>query len=90
MNPSRIEANPGVYDPRISPDGKKVAYVIGSEFYVVSGIDVEATESSIRENDRDISWGTAEFVAAEEMRRERGYWWLSDSSGLIVARADHC
>jgi len=89
IEPSRIEANPGVYDPRISPDGKKVAYIIGSEFYVISGIDLEATESSISENDQDISWGTAEFVAAEEMRRERGYWWLPDSSGLIVARVDH-
>ena len=56
IEPARIATNSGVYDPRISPDGKKVAYVIGAEFYIISGVDAEVTESSIRENDRDITW----------------------------------
>ena len=34
------------------------------------------------------SWGSAEFVAAEEMRRTRGYWWSPDGTKLAVTRVD--
>ena len=33
-------------------------------------------------------WGSAEFVAAEEMGRMRGYWWSPDGTALAVARVD--
>ncbi|MBW3602653.1 MAG: prolyl oligopeptidase family serine peptidase, partial [Actinobacteria bacterium] len=33
-------------------------------------------------------WGLAEFVAAEEMGRTRGFWWSPDGSRLAVARVD--
>ena len=36
------------------------------------------TGSSRRDPDPDVSWGLAEFVAAEEMERQRGYWWSPD------------
>ncbi|WP_435172887.1 prolyl oligopeptidase family serine peptidase [Actinacidiphila sp. bgisy145] len=35
-----------------------------------------------------VTWGLAEFVAAEEMGRSRGFWWAPDSSALLVARVD--
>ena len=35
-----------------------------------------------------VSWGIAEFVAAEEMERDRGYWWAPDGETLLVARVD--
>jgi dipeptidyl-peptidase-4 len=35
-----------------------------------------------------VSYGTAEFIAAEEMGRMRGYWWAPDGSALLVARVD--
>ncbi len=35
-----------------------------------------------------VTWGLAEFVAAEEMSRTRGHWWSPDSDRLLVARAD--
>jgi dipeptidyl-peptidase-4 len=35
-----------------------------------------------------VSYGTAEFIAAEEMSRMRGYWWAPDGSALLVARVD--
>ncbi|MGH3442247.1 MAG: prolyl oligopeptidase family serine peptidase, partial [Nitriliruptorales bacterium] len=34
------------------------------------------------------TWGTAEFIAAEEMGRLRGYWWSPDGSRLAVTRVD--
>ncbi len=35
-----------------------------------------------------VTFGLAEFVAAEEMGRARGYWWSPDGSGLLIARVD--
>ena len=35
-----------------------------------------------------VTFGLAEFVAAEEMGRSRGYWWSPDGSRLLVARVD--
>ena len=35
-----------------------------------------------------VTYGLAEFVAAEEMGRSRGYWWSPDGSQLLIARVD--
>jgi dipeptidyl-peptidase-4 len=35
-----------------------------------------------------VTFGLAEFIAAEEMGRTRGYWWSPDGSALLVARVD--
>ena len=35
-----------------------------------------------------ITWGSADFIAAEEMDRYRGYWWSPDGERLAVARVD--
>ena len=35
-----------------------------------------------------VSHGLAEFVAAEEMRRDRGLWWHPDSSKIAFTRVD--
>ena len=35
-----------------------------------------------------MTFGLAEFVAAEEMGRTRGYWWAPDGTAVLVARVD--
>ena len=35
-----------------------------------------------------MTFGLAEFIAAEEMGRTRGYWWSPDGSALLAARVD--
>ena len=35
-----------------------------------------------------VSWGSADFIAAEEMRRQRGYWWNPDGSVVAATRVD--
>jgi len=35
-----------------------------------------------------VSWGSAEFVAQEEMDRHTGHWWAPDDRYLAVARVD--
>ena len=35
-----------------------------------------------------VTYGLAEFIAAEEMQRSRGYWWAPDGTAVLVARVD--
>jgi dipeptidyl-peptidase-4 len=77
--------HPGpVIDPRISPDGRFVAYVCGGRVHVVDDEECAVTPESTD----TISWGLADFIAAEELERHRGMWWLADSTHLIVERVD--
>jgi dipeptidyl-peptidase 4 len=75
-----------VLDPRPDPTGRRVAYVAGGVLHVVGldGVD----HRLVGEDDPEVTWGLAEFVAAEEMGRDRGYWWAPDGERLAVARVD--
>ncbi|MEA2703756.1 MAG: dipeptidyl-peptidase 4, partial [Actinomycetota bacterium] len=81
-----LDAQPGAFDPRLSPTGRHVAYVDGLDLRVlhVGGEDRVVSRS----DDPEVSWGSAEFVAAEEMGRSRGHWWSPDGERLAVARVD--
>ena len=76
-----------VIDPRVDPTGCRAAYVCDRGLYVV---DLDGGEPQLLcapESD-DVTWGLADFIAAEELDRVRGYWWLADGSGLLVERSD--
>lgn len=76
-----------IYDARISGDGKHLAYVRGKSLYVC---DLAGNERCIAgEDTQDVSWGVAEFVAAEEMNRQRGFWWSPTSDALVIERVDN-
>ncbi|MGP3931547.1 prolyl oligopeptidase family serine peptidase [Nonomuraea sp. KM88] len=83
----RLDTPGAVIDPRLSPDGRHVAYVTGGALRVqdvLSGADrALATPES-----QTVTYGLAEFIAAEEMDRMRGYWWAPSSDALLVERAD--
>ncbi|MGH3437232.1 MAG: prolyl oligopeptidase family serine peptidase [Sciscionella sp.] len=79
-----------VIDPRPDPTGSRVAYVHGSGVRVHeldSGADRELVGRAENEGE-DIRWGLAEFIAAEEMGRARGYWWSPEGDRLLVTRTD--
>ncbi|MFJ3581194.1 prolyl oligopeptidase family serine peptidase [Streptomyces sp. NPDC090127] len=76
-----------VIDPRPSPDGRHVAYVVGGALRV-TGADGEGDRALAEPEDAHTTYGLAEFVAAEEMGRSRGFWWAPESDRLLVARAD--
>ncbi|MEU7072010.1 prolyl oligopeptidase family serine peptidase [Streptomyces narbonensis] len=85
---ARELAVPGpVIDPRPSPDGRLVAYVAEGALRVV-GADGSADRELAVPEDGHVSYGLAEFIASEEMGRDRGFWWSPDSDRLLVARAD--
>ncbi|MFI8938435.1 alpha/beta fold hydrolase [Streptomyces syringium] len=76
-----------VVDPRPSPDGRRVAYVAGGALRVVEADGSHDRALAEPENDTT-TWGLAEFIAAEEMDRSRGFWWSPDGTALLAARAD--
>ncbi|MFI9116431.1 S9 family peptidase [Streptomyces venezuelae] len=76
-----------VIDPRPSPDGRLVAYVAEGALRVV-GADGSGDRELAAEGDAHVSYGLAEFIASEEMGRDRGFWWSPASDRLLVARAD--
>ncbi|WP_392672370.1 alpha/beta fold hydrolase [Streptomyces sp. LN785] len=74
-------------DPRPSPDGRHVAYVAKGALRVV-GAEGDGDRALAEPEDPHVSYGLAEFVAAEEMQRSRGFWWSPESDRLLVARVD--
>ncbi len=83
-----LPAVPGAFDPRPSPDGQRVAYVSGTGLRVVDAASDGLDQLVVDEPGDTVSWGSAEFIAAEEMGRSRGFWWSPDSQHLLVARVD--
>ncbi|MDX6356508.1 MAG: dipeptidyl-peptidase 4, partial [Streptomyces sp.] len=76
-----------VVDPRPSPDGRHVAYASGGALRVVETTG-KSDRAIVTPDGESVTWGLAEFVAAEEMSRTRGFWWSPDSTALLVARVD--
>ena len=79
-----------VVDPRINSAGTLVAFVHENSLYVVdltqldSGAKCVAPSASATE-----TWGLADYIAAEELSRYRGHWWLGEQPDtLLVERAD--
>lgn len=88
-NPQPIETGGRCIDPRMSPDGNYIAFVQDSALFAV---DVNTKEVNRlcgpTDTEENISWGLADFAAAEELERVRGYWWEKDSQSLLVERVD--
>jgi len=97
----------GAVDPRLSPDGTRLGFVVGSALVIVDldsrgGVSPESraltigeqaddhsADDSATDNSSTVTWGLADFIAAEEFSRVRGWWWLADSTGVIVERVDN-
>ena len=82
---AELPSSGDAFDARLSSDGASVAYVSGR------GVRVTGTGGDHRligGTTDTVSWGSAEFVAAEEMGRMRGHWWAPDAGHLLVARVD--
>ena len=74
-------------DPKFSPNGKYVSYVLDHDVYahdLDQGRELRITEGGTSE----VSHGTAEFVAQEEMNRFSGYWWSPDSRSIVFQESD--
>jgi dipeptidyl-peptidase 4 len=84
---SQLNTPRPVIDPRPDPTGRRVAYVADGALRVISA-DGSGDHTLAVPEGENVSYGLAEFVAAEEMARTRGFWWAPDGRRLLVARVD--
>jgi dipeptidyl-peptidase-4 len=85
--PRPVSTPPGVIDPRPDPAGNRVAYVSGGALWLYDRATGTSTALAEPESDT-VRYGLADFIAAEEMGRMRGYWWSPDGGAVLVARVD--
>ncbi len=96
--PDEVAVTGTALDPRPDPAGKRLAYVSAGALRVTSlsggwrgAAAGEGSEDQVLADPggaAGVTFGLAEFIAAEEMGRTRGYWWSPDGSALLVARVD--
>ena len=67
--------------------GAHIAYVADGALRVVAANGGSDRALAVPEAE-NVTYGLAEFVAAEEMDRTRGFWWSPDGQRLLVARVD--
>ncbi|MGY6501395.1 MAG: prolyl oligopeptidase family serine peptidase [Acidimicrobiales bacterium] len=79
-----LDTVPGAFDPRLDPTGTRVAYVADGTVRVVG---LQETDRELIAED-GVSWGAAEFIAAEEFSRTRGLWWSPNGTALVAERVD--
>jgi dipeptidyl-peptidase-4 len=84
----RLTRTPGdEVDGKISPKGGFVSYVRDDNLYLmpVAG----GAERALTTDGSELkSWGTAEFIAQEELQRFTGYWWSPDETRIALAHVD--
>jgi len=79
-----------VIDPRLDPAGRHVAYLSGGSLRVIGadGTGDRAIAEPDGPNAENVGYGAADFNAAEEFDRFRGYWWSPDGTSLLATRVD--
>ncbi|HEY0342847.1 MAG TPA: DPP IV N-terminal domain-containing protein, partial [Steroidobacteraceae bacterium] len=74
-------------DAHFSPHGAYVSFVRDQNLVVYDL--AHSTERPItHDGGGAISYGTAEFIAQEEMDRTTGYWWAPDEKSIAFTRVD--
>jgi dipeptidyl-peptidase-4 len=82
-----VAGSEGALDAHLSPPGDRIAFVRDGDLYV---LPVEGGEPLRLTHDAEagLTNGLAEFIAHEELSRDRGYWWSPDGARIAFIRAD--
>lgn len=85
---TRLTETPGdEVDAKVSPKGGYVSYVRDQNLYIKPATG--GTETALTtEGKNALSFGTAEFIAQEELDRFTGYWWSPDEARIVYTRVD--
>ncbi len=78
-------------DPRPDPAGRYVAYVSKGALRVVGLTGAQDGQDRVLADPagvEGVTFGLADYIAAEEMGRTRGFWWAPDSAAILVAQVD--
>ncbi len=88
------ETGAALFDPELSPDGTRCAFVRAGELWVVP-VHVEEQRQPgpgavqlTHGATSTLLHARAEFVAQEEFSRFRGFWWSPDSAALLYEEVD--
>ena len=74
-------------DAKVSPKGGFVSFVRDDNLYVMPSQG--GAERALTTDGTELtSWGTAEFIAQEEMARQTGYWWSPDETRIALTHVD--
>ena len=74
-------------DAKISPKGSYVSFVRDDNLYLIATSG--GAERAITQDGTELkSWGTAEFIAQEELDRRTGYWWSPNDTRIALAYVD--
>ena len=85
---TRLTQTPGdEVDAKVSPMGGFVSYVRDQNLYVrpITGGDEKALTTQGKDA---LSFGVAEFIAQEELKRFTGYWWNPAETMIAYTRVD--
>tara|TARA_R110002072_G_scaffold116942_11_gene247689 strand:- start:4613 stop:6835 length:2223 start_codon:yes stop_codon:yes gene_type:complete len=74
-------------NPALSETGEYVSFVRDRQLWV-GAVGSEAAPVTPQEDNENVRWGEAEFVAQEEMARLTGYWWSPQDRRIAVERFD--
>ncbi len=80
-----VDPKGDAYDPHLSPDGTQIAFVRDGDLWIASA---NAAPRRLTKHPEGIDYGSAEFVAQEELDRRRGFWWSPDGKELVFQRTD--
>jgi dipeptidyl-peptidase-4 len=78
-------------DPRLAPAGDAIAWVTGGDLWAADLDDQGALHRARQLSDDAAPWitnGLAEYVAAEELDRHRGFWWSATGDAIAYAHVD--
>ena len=74
-------------EPKVSQSGRYVSFVRDQNLMVVDL--TSGREQALTTDGKDaVTWGTAEFVAQEELNRFAGHWWAPGDRRIAVQRTD--
>ena len=83
----RLADTSGALDAQVSKGGRYVSFVRGQNLHVID-LGTGAARSITQDGGGTVTWGSAEFVAQEEMDRRTGHWWAPGDSAVAVERYD--
>ncbi|NRA31470.1 MAG: DPP IV N-terminal domain-containing protein, partial [Parvularculaceae bacterium] len=75
------------YDAKVSPQGGYVSFLRDGALFTIDLSNGRERQIS-PDPEPGVTYGTAEFVAQEEMNRYTGNWWSPDDSMIVYTRTD--
>ena len=77
-----------VQDARLAPDSRRIGFVRGGDVHVIDTADGSGPLPLSSDAEPGVFNGLPEYIAAEELGRQIGMWWSTDSRQLAFAHVD--